>query len=72
VGDEGLEPVFQTPDTITTCGDECHSDGAKSGAVGGKSGPTDADLVAVNDAWPKLPDTVRYQIIAIVRATTGG
>ena len=32
---------------------------------------TEADLAAVIDAWPKLPEAVRAGIVAMVRAADG-
>jgi hypothetical protein len=31
-----------------------------------------ADLAAVIDAWPELPEAVRAGIVAMVKAATGG
>ncbi len=58
--------------------------GAESGAVGDKSGPSDAEdehgwisaasedspeLMVVVEAWPRLPKQVKAGIVAMVRAT---
>ena len=43
-------------------------DGAKSGALGAQKVDIDADLVAVIDAWPDLPDAVKAGIVAMVGA----
>ncbi len=58
--------------------------GAESGAVGDKSGPSDAEddqgsspeasedspeLMAVVEAWPLMPEAVKAGILAMVRAT---
>ena len=42
--------------------------GAESGALSGESTPTDANLQAVVDAWPSLPDPVKAGILAMVTA----
>jgi hypothetical protein len=53
--------------------------GAKSGALSGDSSqggallaPSDPDLMAVIDAWPGLPETVRQSILAMMPATKRG
>lgn len=42
--------------------------GAESGALGAPSDPLGADLAAVVEAWPTLPEAVRASILAMVRA----
>jgi hypothetical protein len=42
--------------------------GAESGASSGDSRPIDADLMAVVNAWPTLPEETRRQILAMLRA----
>ena len=50
--------------------------GAESGALGARKPPSDpdrmkpidADLAAVIDAWPKLPEATRRSILAMIRA----
>ena len=50
--------------------------GAKSGAFSADSGPSapapgpavDPDLAAVISAWPTLPETVKAEIVAMVKA----
>jgi hypothetical protein len=32
--------------------------------------PTDPDLAAVNDAWPRLPEAVRASILMLVQAAS--
>jgi hypothetical protein len=41
---------------------------AESGAFGPEGAPIDADLQAIVDAWPTLPEPVRVGIQAMVRA----
>jgi integrase len=48
--------------------EECAARGA---AVGGDFGPVDPDLGVVVDAWPTLPESVRADILAMVRAARG-
>ena len=45
--------------------------GAKSGAIGGGSSPADPELVALVLAWPALPEAVRKNILAMVKAANG-
>jgi hypothetical protein len=42
--------------------------GAECGAVGALSDPIDADLRAIIDAWPALPEAVKSDILAMVKA----
>jgi hypothetical protein len=46
--------------------------GAESGAVGDDSAPIDPDLAAVIDAWPRLPETVRRDVLRIVHEAVRG
>ena len=41
---------------------------AESEAVSPNSGPTDAELAAVVDAWPGLPDAIEAGILAMIKA----
>ncbi len=41
--------------------------GAESGAVGARIPTVDADLAALIDRWPALPEAVRRGIMAMVR-----
>jgi hypothetical protein len=43
--------------------------GAESGALGAREAPLDPDLLAVVDAWPALPESVKAGILAMIRAT---
>jgi len=45
------------------------SDGSISPPLNGK---IDTDLQAIIDAWPALPEAVKVDIVAIVKAATGG
>jgi hypothetical protein len=42
--------------------------GAESGAVGARSGAIDGGLPSIVEAWPQLPEAVKADILAIVRA----
>jgi len=46
--------------------------GAESGAAGAADAPVDADLRAVVEAWPDLPEAARARILAIIEAAGGG
>ena len=46
--------------------------GAESGAVGARNAPIGPDLLAITDAWPTLLDEVKAEILAIIRAASGG
>jgi len=76
----GFEPSRVTDDSETTCAVPARTPGAKSGALAADSapqdrseargdGPPDADLQAVIAAWPNLPQAVRVNILAMIRAT---
>jgi len=45
--------------------------GAECGALGAQNAPLDADLAAVVDAWPKLPEAIKTGILAMVTAAGG-
>jgi hypothetical protein len=66
VGDEGLELARQ--DSIFSDSDVCAAPGA---ALAPDSGPIDPGLAEVIDAWPGLPEAVRANILAMVRAVDG-
>jgi len=46
--------------------------GAECGALGAREAPIDPELVAVVDAWPKLPQAIRAGILAMIRAAGDG
>ena len=62
----GLEPG----DVSTLSDNELHSiafpSAAESDATGARNGDFDADLQAVIDAWPTLPEATRADITAMV------
>ncbi|MCZ6494422.1 MAG: hypothetical protein O6933_10130 [Planctomycetota bacterium] len=43
--------------------------GAESGAVGGKSGPSDPDLARLINACPNLPEAIRAGIVEMVNTS---
>jgi hypothetical protein len=45
------------------------SGGARGGAVDGDSAPSDPDLALLIDAWPRLPEKVKADILEMVGAT---
>ena len=63
----GLEPA---PDSSGKTTNRV-SGGAESGAVGADFSPVGADLQSIIEAWPKLPESTKAGIIAIVRAAGG-
>ena len=40
-------------------------------ALGPEIGPIDPELVVVIEAWPSLPDVVRADVLAMIRAPSG-
>ena len=65
---KGFEPSTNTPDSA---GNQAVSDlgGAKAALANMAVGGLDADLSAVVDAWPDLPEDVRKMIAGVVRLT---
>ena len=62
-------PSLSGADTSTT-GGEPRSD-KRDDKPDDKLPPTDPDLAAVIEAWPRLPKAVRAGLVAMVRAATG-
>ncbi len=62
---EGLEqpPKSSGKTAVSTIG------GAKSDVIGAAGGAIDPDLQAILDAWPRLPESVRAEVLAMVRAS---
>jgi hypothetical protein len=61
---EGFEAV-----SVTACPDNSLQQSPIQGeAVWPNSGPMDADLAAVVEAWPTLPEAIKAGILAMVRA----
>ena len=52
--------------------DPVDGSGTFSGTVGDDSGPIDADLRVVIDAWPTLPEATRRQILALAKGRPPG
>ena len=69
VGARGFEPDSVTLSGATDIGQQPALGGAKSGAVGALPGSIDADLRAIIESWPKLPEESRRVILGIVRDT---
>jgi hypothetical protein len=44
---------------------------AQIGALGAQTGPCDADLAMLVEAWPSLPAAIKAGILAMVRAAAG-
>ena len=72
-GPQGFEPQLTDPESDNT--GENPEENGDSGPAGPVAGPVktktcspDADLQAVINAWPELPDAIRAGIVAIVRA----
>ena len=64
MGDEGLEHIAKLSGKLrhSTTGD------AESDALSKDSDPIDADLAALIDAWPTLPQSIKAGILAVIRA----
>ena len=65
VGDTGLEPVVKP---LGNNGRGTQSV-AESAALNAREAPLGSDLKAVVSAWPKLPDVIRADILAMIGAT---
>jgi hypothetical protein len=63
----GIEQGEKTPGNTHVC----ETGGAESGALPPTSGPVDADLRAVVNAWAGLPEPVKAGIVAMVKASAG-
>jgi hypothetical protein len=66
VEDKGIEPSGQPSKKARLFA----TAGAESGAVGAAFGHFDADLLAVIEAWPSLPEKVKADILALVKSAT--
>jgi len=69
VGVTGLEPVDVNYLHTNDLQGSKLSAGAESGALGADLPLIDADLQAIVDAWPALPEAVRAGILAMIEAT---
>ena len=72
-GPLGLEPRMPDPESGTTCekpreNATFQNSAAPGAAVGTEKPAIDADLQAVIEHWPSLPDAVKAGIVAMVRA----
>lgn len=70
-----MTPTGLEPGDVTTLSDnELHStafpSAAKSDATGARNGDFDADLQAVIDAWPDLPEAARSEVLQMVNRAT--
>jgi len=68
---EGFERVFTTTIAANSLQQSPIQGEAESEAVWPNSGPLDAGLAAVVEAWPKLPEPIKAGIVAMVRAAGG-
>jgi hypothetical protein len=62
VGDAGTELAQQS---------STFDESAKCAAPGSEFGPIDPELAIVINAWPSLPESVRADIVAMVRGVDG-
>ncbi len=67
VGDTGLEQPQETSGKTALS----EIGGTESGTVGADYGFQDRRLEAIIDAWPSLPEAVKEDIVAMVRAAGG-
>jgi hypothetical protein len=61
----GIEPTRQTTGNIGITVES----GAESGALGAWKEQVDIGLVAVVEAWPRLPQAIKAGILAMIRAS---
>ena len=61
---------FEPPGDFTRKSGYLPQGGAESGALGTEVAQVDLGLVAVIQAWPRLPDATRAGIVAMVRASS--
>jgi hypothetical protein len=64
LGDTRLEQDKETSGNHAT---GAHG-GAESGALGAREALIDPSLVTVVEAWPKLPEVIKVEILAMIRA----
>jgi hypothetical protein len=60
----GIEPRLESPENPALLG----QGGAESGAPLPGNPDIAPDLLAIVDAWPRLPESIRAGILALVRA----
>ena len=65
----GFEANSATSSGTRDIGQQPAGGGAKSGAVGALPDSIDADLQAIIEAWPKLPEESRRVILGMIRDT---
>jgi hypothetical protein len=72
VGDTGLEHLAKTPAKPKDSGRGGAESGAVSPGFGPKPSPAassqDPDLATVAAAWPHLPEAIKADIVAVVKA----
>ncbi len=68
MGDTGLEPVTTTGCKTKHLQQRPPMGGAESGAVVGRTAPSDPDLAKVIEVWPTLPDPIKRAIMAMIDA----
>lgn len=66
MGDTGLEPTDVRDRNDSQLHRVAKSDGAVSGAVSAKTVQLDTDLARVVEAWPRLSDAVKQDIIGML------
>ena len=66
MGATGLEHLAKTPGKTSVS----NSSGAESGAVVDEIGPIDPDLRRIVEAWPRLTEDVKEDLLAMINATT--
>jgi hypothetical protein len=65
---EPLEPVISGQRDKRPVVDS-ETGGAEPDAVGARNSPLDIDLSRLIDVWPTLPESVRYEIAALIRSS---
>jgi len=71
VGATGLEPISAGSSSANDFGKSTPAGRAKSGVLGAHSSLIAPDLAVVVDAWPRLPEATRRDILEIARTADG-
>ena len=64
----GLEVLAETKQK-TVISKTC---GAESGALGAREALEDAELAVIVDAWSKLPESIKGEILTLIKGSTSG